>query len=77
MKTARVRRFHSWPHCFEKRHLSGPKQAAIETMRTSAHRSLPAPSRLLTVLVRALAVADDGNLAVRTNKGLALLRPRK
>jgi len=32
---------------------------------------------LLTVLVRALAVADDGNIAVRTNKGLALLRLRK
>jgi hypothetical protein len=37
--------------------------------------SIGAPPGL--VLVRALAAADDGNIAVRTNKGLALLRPRK
>lgn len=30
-----------------------------------------------TVLVTALAVADDGAIAVRTNTGLGLLRPRK
>lgn len=29
------------------------------------------------VLVRALAVADDGYIVVRTNQGLALLKPRK
>lgn len=29
------------------------------------------------VLVHALAVADDGCIAVRTNRGLALLKPRK
>jgi len=29
------------------------------------------------VLVRALAVADDGYIVVRTNVGLALLKPRK
>jgi probable HAF family extracellular repeat protein len=28
------------------------------------------------VLVRALAVADDGYIVVRTNQGLALLKPR-
>jgi len=38
-------------------------------------RVIGAPPGL--VLVRALAVADDGNIAVRTNKGLALLRVRK
>ena len=38
-------------------------------------RVVGAPSGL--VVVRALAVADDGNIAVRTNKGLALLRVRK
>jgi hypothetical protein len=29
------------------------------------------------VLVRSLAVADDGYIVVRANTGLALLRPRK
>jgi hypothetical protein len=29
------------------------------------------------VLVRALAVADDGYIVARTNQGLALLKPRK
>ena len=38
-------------------------------------RVIGAPPGL--VLVRALAVAEDGNIAVRTNKGLALLRIRK
>jgi probable HAF family extracellular repeat protein len=38
-------------------------------------RVIAAPAGL--VLVRALAVADDGDIVVRTNTGLALLKPRK
>jgi len=39
--------------------------------------STPSCTTAGLVLVRALAVADDGYVVVHTNQGLALLKPRE